>query len=502
MVRSRPALRLLLTHGAALVLGWFACRAWFSPPASAPETLAEPKTVRHANHDRRTAEEVIKLVLAKEEAGKADAKKWDNFKAECLRLVDTMEVPADIRAAMDAAALEWSAANPDGTNSSPQIVALFYHWLLRDAKAAYEWSGWDATTPQFKTHQHHGLMALIYCLEREGPEPVADALHAKSEFTVLASFKIAEAMGKRHDLEEISRLKEGMPPGDWERLRGIMARAWPEENREDLLTASLGEGDPGMLTNFATRAKSAEAQRWLLQLASDESLPEEFRKRLGASAALTESVLSNTDIPIGERLARQPGEDEAARLSSLASRDVKTALNEGQDWRHAFLHGEASATEVLQAVSKDLPEWNARSAAELRNQLYVELVEEDPGRAMELLADMPPAERAAVAIQGPLRGFRDVNPERFFEALELIPSDTPELWNSRLEAWQRRAMEDQQRYSDDYVQWVRDLPPGVDREMGLFSLAKAVAEKQPALAEDLRSGIQDPGLRKRLEDSP
>ena len=502
MVRSRPALRLLLTHGAALVLGWFACRAWLSPPASAPETLAAPKTGRHANQDSRTAEEVIELVLAKEEAGKADPKNWGNFKTECLRLVDTMEVPADIRAAMDAAALEWSAANPDGTNSSPQIVALFYHWLLRDAKAAQEWSGWDATTLQFKTHQHHGLMALIYCLEREGPEPVAGVLHAKSEFTALASFKIAEAMGKRHDPEEISRMKEGMPPGDWERLRGIMARAWPEENREDLLTASLEEGDPDMLTNFAMRAKSAEAQRWLLQLASDDSLPEEFRKHLGASDTLSENLLKNPDIPIEERLARQPGEDEAARLSALASRDVKTVLNEGRDWRHAFLHGEASAAEVLQVVAEALPEWSARSAAELRNQLYVELVEEDPARAMELLADLSPAERAAVAIQGPLRGFRNVDPNRFVQTLESIPSDTPELWNSRLEAWQRRAMEDQQRYSEDYVQWVRDLPPGLDREMGLFSLAKAVAEKQPALAEELRSGIQDPGLRKRLEDSP
>lgn len=502
MVRSRHALRLLLTHGTALALGWFACRAWLVAPAAAPEASAAPQAERHANRDDRTAEEVIELILAKEQAKKGDPDKWTNFKAECLHLVDTMEVPADIRAAMDAAALEWAAANPDGSNSSPQIVALFYHWLLRDAKAAHEWSGWDATTPRFKTHQHHGLMALIYCLEREGPERVADSLHAKSEFTLMASFKIAEAMGKRHDLEEISRIKEGMPPGDWERLRGIMARAWPEENRGDLLTASLEEGDPGMLTNFAMRAKSAEAQRWLLQLASDESLPEEFRKHLDASGILSENALKNPDIPIEERLARQPGEDEAARLSALASRDVKSALNEGRDWRHAFLHGEASAAEVLQAVAEALPEWNARSAAELRNQLYVELVEEDPARAMELLADLSPAERAEVAIQGPLQGFRDVDPQRFLATLELIPSDTPGLWNSRLEAWQTRAVENQQRYSDDYVQWVRDLPPGLDREMGLFSLAKAVAEKQPALAEELRSGIRDPGLRKRLEDSP
>lgn len=71
-----------------------------------------------------------------------------------------------------------------------------------------------------------------------------------------------------------------------------------------------------------------------------------------------------------------------------------------------------------------------------------------------------------------------------------------------MEAWQIRALEDQQRYAEDYVQWVRDLPPGGDREMGRFSLAKAVAKTQPALAEELRSGIQDPDLCRRLEESP
>jgi hypothetical protein len=234
----------------------------------------------------------------------------------------------------------------------------------------------------------------------------------------------------------------------------------------------------------------------------DESLDAEFREELLNSPRWNDFVLNGISMPLDERLKLLGAEDEARGrdvFGQLAERDLMAILKGGRDWRHAFRHGDADAAEVLAAMAKELPELAARAPEALRNQLFIQLSEEDPERAMALLGGLPEDEKARIAIQAPRWYFGNIDPNHFLAALEKVPADTPELWDARLDAWNNKTPRNHARLDQEYVAWVRQLAPGVDREMALFSLANAVQGKDGALAAELRGELTDAALKQRTE---
>ncbi len=134
----------------------------------------------------------------------------------------------------------------------------------------------------------------------------------------------------------------------------------------------------------------------------------------------------------------------------------------------------------------------------LRMQVFRELAEENPAEAMTLLADLPEAERSERALYASRTHFNDVEPDKFLELMQQIPADTPAQWEGRLDTWNFRSFTNNGRLQDGYVEWVQSLPPSLDREMALYSLARAVNESNPQLAANLRSQVTDSALQQRI----
>jgi hypothetical protein len=76
-----------------------------------------------------------------------------------------------------------------------------------------------------------------------------------------------------------------------------------------------------------------------------------------------------------------------------------------------------------------------------------------------------------------------------------------ELWDARLTAWGQKGHYNYRRLSDDYVTWVRQLPPGIDREMAMYTLALSALSTDLAIVGDMRAGVTDPVLKKKLEEA-
>ena len=73
------------------------------------------------------------------------------------------------------------------------------------------------------------------------------------------------------------------------------------------------------------------------------------------------------------------------------------------------------------------------------------------------------------------------------------------MWDTRLTAWERKSRTNSERLGPQYIEWVKTLPEGLDREMASFAVLKQNRGADPALKELLRSRIMDPQLKQRLE---
>ncbi|HVJ46270.1 MAG TPA: hypothetical protein VM511_07790, partial [Luteolibacter sp.] len=67
-------------------------------------------------------------------------------------------------------------------------------------------------------------------------------------------------------------------------------------------------------------------------------------------------------------------------------------------------------------------------------------------------------------------------------------------------AWWNLTPGNQWRLESGYVDWVKNLPAGLDREMASFALLKNLQGRDPALAETLKAEIKDPKLVAGLEE--
>jgi hypothetical protein len=160
-------------------------------------------------------------------------------------------------------------------------------------------------------------------------------------------------------------------------------------------------------------------------------------------------------------------------LKQISTVDINELMKSGPDYRFAFRHGAMTADEILAAVKTEFPELASASDFETRVRVFNELASEDAQGAYALLAGLPEEQRNLAVIHQARWSFRDNSPDTFFAMINLAPGpDSAEAIPQREDAWSAYGRSAYREYGDDYLQWVRELPSGANRDAARSTLAK------------------------------
>ncbi|MEK7951550.1 hypothetical protein [Luteolibacter soli] len=493
--RSRLPLS-VATHALAFAGGCLLLSQFNKPPAP-PSPAAPTKASQRAPAAERSVDEILGELTSPDQKLTAEKKKQQDFRDSLAAAIRDMTPPADFAAALEEAMKGWSPDEAPETPRSQKLIALMYHWLVADPAALFQWAGDDPN--RLKLLRARATFAISNVLNDRGPTSLLKAIGSAGQLDNLVINLTANAIAKAGDTSAFASLRERVPPQQWVRVRELATGQWPLEKKAELLQVALEENDPFMLLAFG--GKTPEAAKWIVSLENDPSLPEKFRQSLAENPSLRESLAQDPALPLADRLQYMSRLDKDAAMDQLLRNDVSKLMSDPRDWNYSFRHGQATAEEIYQSVAAATPELAAASPDALRDLVFGSLAEEDPAHAMQLLKDLPPDVQYTVLLKTTRTYFTNVEPQRFLEALQLVPADTPERWEQRLDAWNIRSFTNSNTLNEDFLTWVRELPPGLDREMGLYSLARAVQLTDLKLAAQLRTEVTDPGLQKRIAEN-
>lgn len=495
----------VLTHGLAIAGGW-AIYQGTATPHVAGESVPAAKSAKAT--ERGTAEEVSGREVLAEILKPADdpfspgGQGWDPYdngksseipqtRQEIRDRIDSIAIPADFAAAL---ADLMSAQEKDGAwtqDSYLDTAALAFHWMSKDPKAFYEWLNADRKRLETVGNTISELGPELY--KRLGAEGVLPMIGVAGSMNYQMGSMLARSVAKTGDTPGVMKAKEMLSGENWQYFSRNVGSEWPNEKLDELVKLAVACDEPLMAIGHKLHGKDQGG--YIAGLLADESLPEDFRQRIGDNEFARQGLARDPSVPLELRLQSGGNIDQVMRS------DVDRIMTEERDWAYAFRHGEASAQEVLDAIRAGTPEIAEKQPEALRSWIFRELAEENPAEAMALLKDMPEEERDPMVLYHSRTHFNDVEPSKFLEMMQQIPSDTPEQWEGRLDAWNRRGFTNHERLQDGYVEWVQALPPGLDREMGLYSLARAVQLTDRQLAAQIRSQVTDPELQKRISEN-
>jgi len=315
--------------------------------------------------------------------------------------------------------------------------------------------------------------------------------------------RIAEVLGKR--LSELSTEEAAevvaaiqLDATSPRLLRSILY-GWPADNAASFLDLALATNDVSLLQAYLTGGGSPRKSSALMVLLEGrDDLPQEFADFLAKSAELKGHLYryANPSVPLDERVAQmrnlawlKDATPEALRegaLKQISTVDINELMKSGPDYRYAFRHGAMSAEEVLAAVRQQFPELAAASDYETRVRVFNELASEDAQAAYALIAHLPGEQRNLAVLHQSRWSFRDNSPDSFYAMIGLAPGpDSAEAAPQRAEAWTVYGQSAYAEYGSDYLDWVRELPPGVNRDVARSTLAQVLRrQKQPALADE------------------
>ncbi|MDB6076554.1 MAG: hypothetical protein JWO82_301, partial [Akkermansiaceae bacterium] len=383
---------------------------------------------------------------------------------------------------------------------------LIYQWMAVDPGAFIQFAFSDPETEMV----HQQMMDLIFTeavrgmVADKGPLALLPALtappnrhHQPSDLPAL----LAESLTLTCDLSVIDSVREKVDQGNWSRIVQSLARTWPQDKGSELLQFAIKENNPGVMSWRSRQMPGLGAA--LLAAMSDESVPQSFRDALKNGGQMNYLISSDPAVPLETRLRYGYGNnDPKAESKRMCTQDVEAIMSNGPvDWSHLYKVGGATAEEILAAVGAGTPDIAATDPEGLRREVFQHLAEQSPVKAMELLADLPEDQRNSTALLAARTYFTDVDPSLFLTLLQQIPSDTPELREQRLDTWNMRASTNYLRLDDAFVDWIHALPPGLDREMALYSTARAAQAANKDLAARLRSEVTDPGLRQKIAEN-
>ena len=497
MSRSRLALT-TATHGLALAGGWLLLSQFNKPPAP-PTTAAPSKTTQRSTTPERSVDEILGELTDPNKKPTPERKKLQDFLAETKAAIRDLTPPEDFAAAVEEELKTWQAtAGPDAPRST-RLIALMYHWMRADPAALFKWAKEDPARQ--KAIQGHATAAIDQVLQDHGGTALLKAIGPAGTLSNFIMNLSATQVALKGDLADYKTMKaqvEQIDPRLWDYIRRLTTSQWSADHKEGLLKIAIEENTPAILATFPRL--HPETAEWFASIATDASLPAEFRDAFLANSDIRRILSENPKTPLDDRLAYLDIPDQKIATDQLLRGDISRLMSSPQDLSFAFRRGEMTAEEVYQAISAGTPELAKASPAELRSLVFQNLAEDDPAKAMDLLKDLPESEQHQTMLTAARTFFNDVEPDHFLAALQQVPSNTPDLWEQRLDAWNIRSFTNSNRLNEDFLTWVRALPPGLDREMGLYSLARAVQLTDLKLAAQLRSEVTDPDLQKRIAE--
>ncbi|MEK7951559.1 hypothetical protein [Luteolibacter soli] len=267
------------------------------------------------------------------------------------------------------------------------------------------------------------------------------------------------------------------------------------DSRESIYGMAMGQQDPNsraeLLLGFAR--SSEEAATWLLQ---QPKLDPELAKRINQEK--NQWIIDDRSQDYEHRLEafqERNGEkgDRQGQLDDLVRTDLNKVLTEGRDWRYEFRHGTATLDEVVAATRAAMPAIPPDGEQALTVSLYRHLAEENPAKALPLLDALPEEERRNVLFDSTWQSMVNVNPDDFLTFTSSLPEPvTATEKDLRTKGWNWKARGFLQRYGDDYVEWVQQMPEGIDKDTAMNSLIWATREQNPAAARKLNEQLFPP----------
>lgn len=436
----------------------------------------------------------------------------DYLKQSSVQLIKAADklAPADDVAATAISLLEKQAARMNGTAMTPeeakeisQLQPRLLHWMRQDPETAIKYlfdgnrnTSIDLGSPLFAAISEKGLDTALGWMKGRDPRN-------SGQFSYIFSTYI----GAQGDPASITKVKESLPPEHWKRVQGQIFSNWPFEKADELITIARENDSPGSLANLAMRHGQKGAD-WLMKHLESPDMDPALKEALINSQDYRQLLQNSSYIPIETRVevlakGRTDGKDAEQLTLELGGRDVSTALdNSNKDWRFAFRNGKASFEDVYAAVVADLPDLAKTSPDAIRLQIFKELAEENGPAAMEALANTPDADKWTLALKPTQWMFYNVDPQKFYDYLQAIPYQDPEHHQARFHSWVSHSQSNLALYSRDYVDWVKDMPPGIDRDMAAIGILRSIGSDNKTLIAEVDAWVKDPALRERIKAPP
>jgi hypothetical protein len=492
-----------MTHAVAFGIGALVWGGWrHGHPGPEQPAAAQMEARKKASQRDSREPRSLKEILKSPAGMGADT---PDFVEKGLELARSTRLPADPAAALTAELRKWAKEGGDNLKGSPEIFALIYQWMAADPGAFIQFAFSDPETAML----HQQMMDLIFpeavrgMVADKGPLSLLPALTApRNRYNQPSNLPdlLAESLVKTCDQSVIDSVREKVNKDQWSEVVRSLARSWPDDKGSELLQFAIKENNPSVMFWRSPRMPGLGAA--LLAAMSDESVPQTFRDALKNGGQMNYVINSDPAVPLETRLQYSFGDDPQAESKRMCMQDVEAVMSHGPvDWSHLYKVGAATAEEILAAVAAGTPDIAATDPEGLRREVFQHLAEQSPVKAMELLADLPEDKRNSTALMAARTYFTDVDPSLFLNLLQQIPSDTPELREERLDTWNMRANSNYGRLDDAFVEWVHALPAGIDREMALYSTARAAQATDKDLAAQLRSEVTDPGLLQKIAEN-
>lgn len=221
-----------------------------------------------------------------------------------------------------------------------------------------------------------------------------------------------------------------------------------------------------------------ETLAWALEKQATEGLSKEMKNEM--TNAFATWVESATDLPPDERVAALEtfGRKKKDPYRWLAEGDVYKILEkEGRDWAYEFRHGRVSAEQVWSEVSSKLQDYPEEGEKGARFGLYKVLAEEDHEKAFAVIQSLPELRQREVMFHSTWTAFTFEDPQKLLDfSQSLPPAEAQWERGAQLKGWDWKARHYLARHGDDYVDWVKAMPSGIEKEEALESLVWATKE--------------------------
>ena len=513
MIPKTPIL--VVTH--LLALGIAYCVARNMTPPVAPEGAAPVRSKSQTRDRAASSGDGGQLLTGFLMEQKEKKSKYDELK-------ETLPVAKDLKGAVVAAidalgGSEWAhnLTEEERADRIAEVEVRVLHWMKQNPGEAMDFllkdpGSNEAGLPYFlrknvfkEIVSADGVLKSLPWLTTRGtralPNLCAGAIDEIKAGGGVAFLAKLQAAMEGNDFEATYRTagvegtKTRDPFSDGETFLVMAGKSIPFGEKEKLLELAKRQPDAesrAMLLSGFGRS-DARAAAWLLDIIAGGELDEDVASQVKGN--LGDAVLRAPSMDLEQRVeARRAtkGNEVKARESivdEMVGGDVSNLLEKGRDWRYEFRHGMASVDDVMAAVHIGVP-IPAEAEDAVRITLYRHLSEEDPEKALPLLDGLSDDRRRAVLFDFTLNNQGNVSPDNYLRFLADVPEPvTPHENDLQTKAWNFKARECLTRYGEDYVEWVKQMPPGHDKDAAMNSLIQVTRQENPAKARELNDQL-------------